>query len=68
MVATVLLVQGASPDLPLLRLVLGAASGAAAYTLALVVLWIASGRPNTVEADLVAVARLDRLLGQTRQK
>lgn len=50
MAAVVLLVQGAAPDLPWLRLLLAIAAGAAVYPAALMLLWRLAGRPAGLEA------------------
>ena len=51
MSAVVLAVQGAMPDVPAVRLVACVVVGAGAFTAALLGLWIAVGRPASVEAD-----------------
>ena len=57
MAATVLAVQQASPDLPLLRLVLGIATGATSFIAALLALWALAGRPASVEHDALGWVR-----------
>jgi len=51
MVAVVIPLQAASPDLPPLRLVLSMAAGAATFAATLLALWAMAGRPAGVERD-----------------
>jgi O-antigen/teichoic acid export membrane protein len=60
MAGAVLLVEGAAPDIALLRLAMAIAAGGAAYVAVLLALWWAAGKPATIEADLVSVA-MERL-------
>jgi len=64
MCGVVILVQQVSPDVPAVRLGLSIIAGAATYAGALLILWHAAGRPDSVEGDLLALAapRIPRLL------
>lgn len=58
MAVSVHLVQGAAADAAaLLRLLLAVGTGAGVFVATLLVAWLASGTPRTIEADLVGVAR-----------
>jgi hypothetical protein len=57
MAAAVLALQGAVPDVPLLRLVLSIATGAATFAAALLALWALAGRPAGVERDALGWMR-----------
>ncbi len=57
MAAAVLALQGAVPDVPLLRLVLSIATGAATFAAALLALWALAGRPAGVERDALGWLR-----------
>jgi lipopolysaccharide exporter len=57
MSGVVLSVMAICPDKPLVRLALSIVAGAVSYTLALLALWQIAGRPDSVERDLLAVAR-----------
>jgi O-antigen/teichoic acid export membrane protein len=50
MAAVVLAIQAVAPDVPPLRLALGAGSGAVAYAAAIVLLWKLSGSPEGLES------------------
>ena len=56
MAGVVLAVQAASPALPGLRLVLSVATGGVIFPAALLLLWLAAGRPPGIEADLLSLA------------
>ncbi len=60
MAAAVGLVHQAAPPVPLLRLPLDAASGAVAYTAAILLLWRAAGAPAGLEAAMVSRLRRTR--------
>ena len=56
MAGAVLAVQALSPAIPALRLGLGVVAGMLSYPAALLLVWRAAGRPDGVEADLLALA------------
>jgi len=55
MAGTVLAVQALCPAIPALRLGLGVVAGMLSYPAALLLLWGVAGRPDAVEADLLAL-------------
>jgi hypothetical protein len=57
MVAVVLLVQAISPEFPPARLALSILTGLVVYPSALILLWRMAGRPDSVEADLLSLAK-----------
>lgn len=66
MAAMVLAAQACLPAIPLIRLLGAMAVGGAAYGGTLVLLWVLAGRPNTLEADIIILARLDRVFGRPK--
>lgn len=57
MTGVVIAVQSAVPPIPALRLASSVAAGVLTYPAALLLLWRAAGRPNSVEADVLELMR-----------